>query len=475
VDIRNVTTQGVSRRAFLKAVAASAGAVVLAACQPQAAAPTQPPAQESTSATAVPAATAAPEATAVPAATAQPAEQKAVELRLTFWGDLADMPTWKWGLDQWSQKEPNIKIKWENTEWGTYWTKLQTEVAGGTTPDVVGMVSMYSQQYIRQGTLLPLDDYITKEPDVNIGDFWPAIMTAYRWKGQTFCFPYDLSTMLIFYNKSLLDGASVPYPVGDWTWDQFLDACQKLTKDTNGDGKPDQFGWLLPAFDWTIDAFLRTNKAQMVSDDGQKCLLGTPEAIETVQWLGDLRNKYHVVPTIGEQGDIPMWETGKAAMTWGNPEAVQTMVTRVGPPRKNDKFLWDLALVPKKQVNGNALHGGSFAIGKSTKFQDEAWKFLKFYTSSDILREMVAKPSRGIPGRRSCIDAFLSDQNPEHQKYFLDVLDYEGMKCIAYPAYQQVLDIWGKYGDMVFLGQATAAEAMPKAVAEIDPILAKTS
>jgi len=153
------------------------------------------------------------------------------------------------------------------------------------------------------------------------------------------------------------------------------------------------------------------------------------------------------------------------------------LTTRVGPPRQNDKFLWDVALIPKKQQNGNALAGGSFAIGKGTKFSEEAWTFVKFYTSAPILREMVGVPSRGIPGRRSVGDSLVTDQNPEHQKFFLDVLDYpaEIMHVLAIPAYQQAIDIMHKYLDQVFLGQMTAAEGMPKVVEELNPVLEKTA
>jgi multiple sugar transport system substrate-binding protein len=398
--------------------------------------------------------------------------EEEIELRLTFWGDIEDMPTWQWGLEQWEEKAPNVKIMWENTPWGEYWTKLQTEMAGGTSPDVVGMVSMYSMWYIRNDTLLPMDPFIENSPDIDMDDFWPAVMAAYTDEGQTYALPYDLSTMCMFYNKSLFDEAGVAYPV-EWTWEEFLDAAQKMTKDTSGDGKIDQFGYLLPSFDWTIDVPLGTNGTSLVSDDRSKCLLDTPEAIETIQWLADLRLVHHVAPTIGEAGDIPMWETGKAAITWGNPEAVQVMSTRVGPPRDNDKFLWDVCLFPKKVKNANALHGGSFSIGKATPYGEQAWEFTSFYTSSDILREMVAKPSRGIPGRRSCADALLTDVNPEHQQLYLDVLDYEGMECRWIVPYQEVMDLKTKYVDQVFLGESTAEEAMPKAVAEIDPVLAE--
>lgn len=453
---RYPTTRRLSRRELLKLGGSAAASLGLAAC----AAPTTP----------VPAAPAA-EPTAAPAA-AEPAAQP-VELRLTFWGDLADMPTWKSGIDQWNQAQPNSKIKWENTPWGEYWTKLQTEVAGGSTLDVIGMVSMYSQQYIRQGALLPLDGFIEKEPDVKMDDFWPLIMTAYKWKNETYALPYDLSTMCLMYNKKLFDEAGVKYPV-EWTWEEFLDATQKLTKSTRGDGKIDQFGYILPTFDWTIDVPLGTNKARFVSEDGLKCMLDSAEATETIQWLSDLCNKYHVAPTPGEAGDIPLFETGKAAITWGNPEFVQNLVQRIGPPRNNDKFLWDVAYFPKKQQNANAVQGGSFSLGKSTKYPQEAWSFIKFYTSGPMLEAMVGKPSRGIPGRRSVAQSLITPDNPEHQQLFLDAVDLPSTSTFI-PAYQQAIDIMRKYVDQIFLGQMTAADGLPKAVAELNPVLEKTA
>lgn len=395
-----------------------------------------------------------------------------IELRLTFWADLADTTTWNWGLEQFAEEEPEIGIKWENTPWGDYWTKLQTEMAGGTSPDIVGMVSMFSQQYIRQGTLLGLNDFIEREADeVDVEDFWPGIMPAYRYEGNTYAFPYDLSTMLLMYNKNLFDEAGVPYPTGPWTWDEFLDACTNLTKDTDGDGKIDQWGWILPSMaSWTIDVPLTTNKSRFIAEDGLSCELDSDEAIETIQWLADLRNVHGVVPTPGEIGDVPLFETGRAAMTWGNPEFVQVLASRVGPARENENFLWDVALFPEKQQAGNSVQGGSFAIGHTTENIEAAWSFLKFYTSAPILREMVAVPSRGIPGRASIADALVTDQNPEHQQFFLDVMN-DNTTSTFIPSYQQATAILAKHTDPVYLGETTAAEACPMVVEELDPVL----
>ncbi|MBV7335452.1 sugar ABC transporter substrate-binding protein [Chloroflexi bacterium TSY] len=440
-------TQQMSRRTFLTLTAGVLGATALAACE------------------------AAPQASG-----GGGAAQEAVELRLTFWGDLADMPTWNWGLEEFANQQPEIGIQWENTPWGEYWTKLQTEMAGGTSPDIVGMVSMFSQQYIRQGTLLGLNDFIDREAEeVDVDDFWPGIMLAYRWEGETYAFPYDLSTILLMYNKNLFDEAGVPYPTGPWSWDEFLDACMKLTKDADGDGKVDQWGWILPGLaGWTVDVPLTTNKARFISEDGLSCEIGTEEAIETIQWLADLRNVHGVVPTPGEIGDVPLFETGRSAMTWGNPEFVQVLTSRIGPPRDNENFLWDVALFPEKQQSGNSVQGGSFAIGHTTEHIEEAWTFVKFYTSAPILREMVGVPSRGIPGRASIADSLVTDENPEHQQFFLDVMDGNTTSTFI-PAFQQATAVLSKHTDPVYLGETSAAEACPLVVEELDPILQETA
>jgi len=442
----------ISRRDLLKLGVTASAAALVAACSP--AAPAAPPEGED-----------APQPEA-------PAREN-VTLRLTFWGDLEDMPTWNAGIAQWEEAHPETKIQWENTPWGQYWTKLQTEMAGGASPDVVGMVSMYSQQYIRQSSLLEMDPYFTAQPDTNMDDFWPLIMKAYEWEGKTYALPYDLSTMCMMYNKKMFDEAGIDYPV-EWTWDEFLAAAQKLTKDTDGDGKIDQFGYILPTFDWTIDVPLGTNMARLISEDGLTCLADSPEAVETVQWLADLRNVHHVAPTPGEAGDIPLFETGRAAITWGNPESVQIFKERIGPPRDNDNFLWDLCYFPMKQQNANAVQGGSFAIGARTSQPERAWEFAKFYTSPELQDSMVAKPSRGIPGRRSVAQSLITDENPEHQYLYLDAVDLPSTSTFI-PAYQQAMDIKNKYFDLVFLGEMTAAEACPKVVAEMNPVLKETA
>ncbi|MEZ4737096.1 MAG: twin-arginine translocation signal domain-containing protein [Caldilineaceae bacterium] len=107
-----------SRRNFLAWTAGLTGVTVLAAC----AAPAAAPGGEQ----------AAGDAPAAAAA----------DLRLTFWGDLADMPTWNWGSGSMAQSMATSTSNGEIRP-GVRQSNSQTEVAGGTTPDVVAWFLAY--------------------------------------------------------------------------------------------------------------------------------------------------------------------------------------------------------------------------------------------------------------------------------------------------------------------------------------------
>ena len=47
---------------------------------------------------------------------------------------------------------------------------------------------------------------------------------------------------MMFVNKTLLTQEGIEVPEEDWTWNDLYRICQKVTKDSNGDGIIDQFG-----------------------------------------------------------------------------------------------------------------------------------------------------------------------------------------------------------------------------------------
>ncbi len=59
--------------------------------------------------------------------------------------------------------------------------------------------------------------------------------------GKLYFFPTNWNNVVVFYNKDLFDAAGIPYPKKSWTWSEFLDAAQKLTK-RDASGQVTQYG-----------------------------------------------------------------------------------------------------------------------------------------------------------------------------------------------------------------------------------------
>ena len=400
---------------------------------------------------------------------AAPAKPKDVTLEFTFWATLEDLGTWQQGLDDAKVALPHVSIDWQNVPWGEYWTKLQTRAAAGTVPDVAGMVTLFSQQYIRQDSLIPLDDF-AKRDNNDLEDFWPVNLAGYKdVAGRTYGLPYDLSTYLLYVNEDILENAGTELPAdGTYSWDVFVETVRKTTA-RDGD-RVETFGSLmLPAADHRLQAFLATNLGGYLTLDGTKSALDTPESIEVIQAWADLRLVEELLPSPDQQVDTPLWETGKATFRFGNPSGVQTMRERVGSPHGGGRFSWDLAFLPVWVEHANELAGGGFSIMKGTEFIEEAWQFIDLYSSGAYLRQMVGTPSRGICGRQSCARSMLNPDNPRNQQFFLDNLNFSYQWAL--PDYNKIVAITQKYLDQIFLGQITAEEGLTAAAAEQNPII----
>ena len=57
------------------------------------------------------------------------------------------------------------------------------------------------------------------------------IKEMYQWDGKTYAVPKDIDTIAMWYNKDMFDEAGIDYPDGSWTWDEFYDIAEKLTKE----------------------------------------------------------------------------------------------------------------------------------------------------------------------------------------------------------------------------------------------------
>jgi len=273
---------------------------------------------------------------------------------------------------------PDILVQLEAVSGSDYYTRLLTQIAAGDAPDIMQIGDDAVPQFVSKGAFLALDDFIKGSDGIDPAIYLPGTMKPGQYQGKQYFLPKDFSPIAVYYNKKIFDKYNVPYPTGDWTWDQFLATAQKLTIDENKDGTPDIWGVQLMA-NWNgTEYFTAAAGAQLISPDGKSFIgyMDSPATIKAIQFYTDLYNKYKVAPPPADfnlwAGGNPEFETGKAAMRvfgrWPQSGLLNNPNVDLG-----------LVEVPAGDKKADIMFWGGFGIFSGTKNAEAAWRFLKFY------------------------------------------------------------------------------------------------
>lgn len=368
---------------------------------------------------------------------------------------------------------PNIKLDYEVLPWDQYWTKIATLAASGTMPDVYCNSVAYIWDHANKNMSANIQALFDR--DLKADDYFMDLTAVERYpdtKGELYGFPFRWVDGALFYNKKLFDEAGVSYPTENWTYDDVLAAAQKLTKDTDGDGKPDQWGLLASMNHIMLDSIIKSNGGKVVDDSYSKCMLTEPKALAAIQWVTDLVQKYNISPspTVVQGFAQGIFPSGKVAM--------QIDGSYMAVPFKDIKdFAWDVSWQPKGSVS-RVVYGGpdSLSISKNTPHLEQAWAFLKYMISPDIQArgDLIGLGSMPILKSAAYSDAWIKAAGqPANAKIFADSgpsvqgADF-GSQWIEWRA-----TIMNNELDQALLGQRSVADSAAAACKAIDDVLAK--
>ncbi|MCL5986129.1 MAG: sugar ABC transporter substrate-binding protein [Actinobacteria bacterium] len=268
-----------------------------------------------------------------------------------------------------------------------YLTKFQTMVAAGTPPDLAHATIDWAFPWVKAGLVTPLDDVFKEYPELSDSTkFLTNVFDTWNFEGHKWGMPYGSVSNALYYNKDMFDKAGIPYPSEDpnkpWTWDDFVNAAQKLTQDTNNDGKIDQWGFTLNPWWWVWTHLIYSFGGKLTDDNNKptKFLLDSPEAINALRFMQDTIYKYKITPT-------PDVAAALGAQPWeGNIAAMEVTGTWSNSWRKDIKdFKWDIASPPDNTGPSQIIvAAGSYLIMKSTKYPEAAKAFIRFYLTEQV-------------------------------------------------------------------------------------------
>jgi len=376
-------------------------------------------------------------------------------------------------IPSFEKANPGIKLDYEVLPWEQYWTKIATLAASGTMPDIYCNSVAYIWDHANKNISADLQSLFDR--DLKPDDYFMDLTDVERYpdtKGDLYGFPFRWVDGALFYNKNLFDEAGVSYPDENWTYDDVLSAAQKLTKDTDGDGEPDQWGLVATTDHIMLDSIIKSNGGQVVDDSYSKCMLTEPTALAAIQWVTDLVQVHKVSPspTVVQGFAQGIFPSGKVAMEITG--SYQTVLYK-----DIKEFAWDVSWQPKG-TEGRVVYGGpdSLSISKNTQHLDAAWSFLKFMISPEIQQrgDLIGLGSMPILKDAAFSDAWLKAAGqPANAKVFADSGDFVkgadfGSQWIEWRA-----TIMNNELNQALLGQRSAEESAVAACKAIDEVLAK--
>ena len=189
-----------------------------------------------------------------------------------------------------------------------------------------------------------MTDYLAKSALIKPNDYYPQALAAFQWNGEQICMPQNISSPVIYYNKTLFDAAGLTYPTDAWTWDGFLETAKMMTQDSDNDGATDVYGFGIDPTLVRATPFVWMNGGDLVDDPiaPTRLTLDTPESKEALQWFMALQLTHQVTPdAVAEEAEssLSRFINGRLAMFMDSRRAVPEF-------RAITAFDWDVAALP---------------------------------------------------------------------------------------------------------------------------------
>ncbi|MFE5713767.1 ABC transporter substrate-binding protein [Streptomyces sp. NPDC056501] len=290
-------------------------------------------------------------------------------------------------------KTSKVKAVLDTIPGADYQSKLQTIISGKQAPDVFfnwGGGSI--KPYVDAGLLLPLDDFIAKDPGLK-SNFLPSVFNTAVVDGKPYGIPMrGTQPVLLFSNKKALAAAGVTPPR---TWDELLAAVKALKAKGvtpialgGGDKWPTQM-WFQYIYDRVAgpDLFQKAvdgDKSVWASADSKKALGMLKELIDA----GAFGTNYDSVK-FTDGGSPALLATGKAAFELMGSWEYSTLQDAYPDFVKNDLGYGTFPSVEGGKGDPDNLAGNTnnyYSVLKSTKHPEAVAEFLKLMYSDRFVK-----------------------------------------------------------------------------------------
>jgi multiple sugar transport system substrate-binding protein len=376
-------------------------------------------------------------------------------------------------IDEFEAANPHIHIEGVPVPVGNLLSRVQADVAAGTSPDVAQLGFGWMDLIVNGFGAVPLETITSKEDwSQNFANFSANGLELGKYNDHTYGLAFTFSTPVLFYNANLFRKAGLDPEKPPATWAEVEKAALQIKEKTGAEGF--HYSGLSPTTgDWIIQSLIGSNGGAVLSDDRKQLQFGSPQAIGAIQRWRDLVDS-GAHDKLNDNEAMETMSQGKLGMF------VMTSAVQGSLLKGAEGTGWELRAAevpafegkPTKPTNsGSAL----FILSKDPVKQKAAWEFMKFVTSERGY-SIITSEIGYLPLRPSILDdpKYLKEWATEHPLIQPNIRQLERLTpAVAFPGsnFSQIATILMNAVQTSVLTNADVAKTMKNAQAEAQKLM----
>jgi ABC-type glycerol-3-phosphate transport system substrate-binding protein len=394
------------------------------------------------------------------------AADKPKEIRFTYWR----MATEPQGsimqsiIDKFEANNPDIKIVVDTIPFSQYIDILTVQVMGGDPPDLVVLPFEHIPRFVDMDAVTPLDRYLERTPGF-LDQFFDFLIPLGNVDGVQYGLPVDIACNALYVNLDLLEQAGLPSRAPE-SFEEFVEFSKKLT-DPSRNLAAFGLGGASEAGNYSrLNALFWACGARIFGDDDKTVLVDTPEGIAAMERIVSLHRDLRITTAspieLGYTDMLRLFMNEQVAMIQANIGTVAPVQT--GNPDMDFMvfpLIWD--------DYGITLEGAQIIMMNTTRYPDEAWRFIQHLLSFESVRDWTV-PLTYLPSRPDVVALDEIQQNPYLRAYYDDIMPNAKMIPRA-RQYGAAMDALFSQLSQALLGRITPEEAARAAAEQMRQVL----
>jgi len=385
------------------------------------------------------------------------------------------VPAWEYMIEEFEARHPGVTIEYIGTPFEETLNQATVAILGNNAPDIIQAVASWTPQLNAMGALASLDGLIDPEVIENTPE---AARAALTYDGSLKALEWVPAPIVMVYNRNLLEEAGLDPDSPPQTWEEFVDAVERICAlPAREDGSsvfgvslrtarhPNSGHWSLPVI-WGFGGDLINEAGEVVVDE--------EPAVNAFEWYKNVVTSGCSPEGFGVQESRNVFMQGRAGFIFEGPwvRGLVNSLTEGEWTVAPDGDVW-LAPMPAGPDGSRRMISNShvLVISEQSPHKELAAEFIQFITTDLEAVNQYYEVSDQLSTAQLDLLTSGAMGEDEYVQIFVDAMANADPVPVQHPQWDAMADVLSLSLQQLFQG-ADTAETLRNAASEIEQLLA---